>query len=312
MAIKLISCHAVFNECALVMSQKYNWTLETEFNPQSQDLYVVLGGHELAHTLLEVQIRKNMSFGYVILNSEQLHSQFFKNKYYLELMKRNIVCDYNSLTCEYLKATHNIKVFSFFFFEFMKFTLETEREYDIVFVGTPNDTRLDLYKQLKETYPNLNIFFDLDWKHSAPDTLTTLLHKAKVVLNMPYHKENALETHRINKALACGCQVISLPSCEQDANQFYEPYVHFTDDIVSYAGVYFKEPTFKKNYEELIQALTQKCTQHFLFVIQQIHLKLKSLSTTNEPASEVVSEPPTSDTNLPTCEETKDADGNSV
>ena len=68
--IKIISGHAIFNENAVVMSQKFKWKLETEFDPQPNDLYIVFGSHELAHQLLEVQIRKNNSFGYIILNSE--------------------------------------------------------------------------------------------------------------------------------------------------------------------------------------------------------------------------------------------------
>jgi len=115
MSIKIISGHSIFNENAIVLSQKFKWKLETDFDPQPNDLYIVFGSHELAHQLLEVQFRKNNSFGYIIMNSEQTESQFFKNKYYLSLMKRNIVFDYNTLTTEYLKENHGIKVLSYSF-----------------------------------------------------------------------------------------------------------------------------------------------------------------------------------------------------
>jgi len=66
MAIKIICGHSVFNENALVMSKKYKWVLETDFDPQKGDLYIVFGGHELAHQLLEIQFKKNSSFGYIL------------------------------------------------------------------------------------------------------------------------------------------------------------------------------------------------------------------------------------------------------
>ena len=295
MAIKIICGHAIFNENALCMSNKFNWKLETDFLPQPNDLYIVFGAHEISHQLLQMQYRYNSCFGYVILNSEQEDSQFFKNKYYLKLMKSNVVCDYNSLTPEFLKKNHEIKVFSYFFFEFMKFNVESERDYDVVFVGTANHSRLAVYQKLKETYPHLNIYFDMDWEHKSSEKLTDLLHKAKIVLNIPYYTNNALETHRINKALACGCQVISLKSSEEDANNFYEDYVTFTDDIVSEVG---KTLSPKKGYEDLVKALSQKINPHFLFVISQVHKKLLSLSNTNEASAEIISESSSSDSTL--------------
>ena len=309
MAIKIICGHSIFNENALCMSNKFNWKLETDFAPKPNDLYIVFGAHELSHQLLQMQYRYNSCFGYVILNSEQEDSQFFKNKYYLKLMKQNVVCDYNALTPEVLKKNHDIKVFSYFFFEFMRFNVESEREYDVVFVGTVSDKRLALYQKLKETYPHLNILFDFDWSYKSAEKLTDLLHKAKTVLNIPYYTNNALETHRINKALACGCNVISLKSSEEDANKFYEDFVTFTDDIVAEVG---KELSPKKGYEDLVKALSQKINPHFLFVISQVHKKLLSLTNTNEASSETLSESPASDTNLSTDEKKEVSVGNEI
>lgn len=300
MSIKIISCHPVFNENALVLSQKYQWSLEKDFDPQPNDLYIVYGAHEMAHQLLEVQYRRNSSFGYIVLNSEQIHSQFFKNKFYLQLMKRNVVCDYNAITPDWLKE-HDIKVFSYFYFEFMKFNLETNREYDVVFVGTPNPKRTALYEKIKDKY---NVFFDFNWQHSSSDKLTTLYHKAKVVVNLPYYEQNALETHRINKALACGCAVVSLKSCDEDANTFYDDYVYFCDDLEEGLEKYFNGLPPKKTYEELIKALSQKVAPHFLFVIQQVHRKLISLSNVNGTAAEAVCEQAATTADLSSGEET--------
>ena len=301
MSIKIISGHAVFNENALVMSQKYNWKIETDFDPQPNDLYIVYGAHELSHQLLEVQIRKNNSYGYVILNSEQINSKFFKNKYYLSLMKKNIVFDYNTLTADYLKEKHGIKVLSYYFFEFMKFNSPLKPDengvvplkYDVAFIGSKNKQREDIITALKDKHPNLNIYVDFEWKHSSCESLTSILQQTKVVLNIPYYHQNPLETHRINKALACDCSVVSLPSCDEDANDFYKDYVTFTDDILDVDFNHLKE---KKPYEELIKMLSQKISGHMLFIIDHIHKKLLSLNN-NEPTNEVVCEPTATDTN---------------
>jgi len=122
---------------------------------------------------------------------------------------------------------------------------------------------------------------------------------------MPYYEDNALETHRINKALACGCQVVSLKSSDEDANQFYDDYIYFCDDIEECLEKYFKGLPPKKTYEELIKALSQKTAPHFLFVIQQVHKRLLSLSNIDEPTTEVVCEPTATTADLPSCKKTE-------
>ncbi len=230
--IKIISGHAIFNENAVVLSKKFGWALEKEFNPKPKDLYIVFGGHEMAHHLLEIQYRLNNTFGFVVMNSEQPDSQFMKNKYYISLMKRNVVMDYNTLSANYLKETYDIKVLSYYYFEFMKFNLETnERPYDVCFIGSKNERREKILKELQEQYPDLNFYIDFDWSHKNSDSLTKILHQCKLVLNIPYYDKNALETHRIHKSLACGCKVISLPSADEDTNKFYKDYITITDNI---------------------------------------------------------------------------------
>jgi len=311
MSIKVISGHQVFNENAVVLSQKNKWTLEKEFNPQANDLYIVFGAHELAHQLLEIQYRKNSSFGYIILNSEQIHSQFFKNKYYIQLMKRNVVCDYNTLTCDYLRQNFDVKVFSYYHFEFMKFPEEEKRIYDVCFIGTKNQHREETLNKLQEQFPNLKFYIDLEWKHGSSDSLTKILSQSKVVLNMPFYQDNALETHRINKALACGCQVVSTFSKDKDADEFYKDYIYFSDDLER--GIIYQQESKvpKKSYEDLVKALNQKISPHFLFVIDQVHKKLISLSNTNDvlPQDSNVSQQTTTSPDQNTCQNTSNQMG---
>ena len=312
MSIKIISCHSVFNENAVVLSKKFNWTLENDFNPQKGDLYIVYGAHELSHQLLECQFRHNSSYGYIILNSEQIHSQFFKNKYYLELMKRNVVFDYNTITADYLKKTHNIKVLSYFFFEFMKFNNETNREYDITFIGSKNEDRVKIMNELQEEFNDLKFYVDFDWSHKSSESLTNILHKSKVVLNIGYYSDyRPIESHRINKALSCGCDVVSLMSDDDDANDFYKDYCYMTNNIKDTLHKYFNEELEKKkSYEELVKNLSQKFNPHMNFIVTHIFDKLKSLNNNNATSTETLPQQTKSDTDkLPSHSETEDQTG---
>jgi len=305
--IKIISCHSIFNENAVILSKKFGWSLENEFNPQAGDIYLVFGGHEMSHQLLEIQLRKNASFGYIIMNSEQIESQFFKHKYYIELMKRNIVFDFNTLSAEYLKKTHSIKVLSYFFFEFMKYQTEEEdkREYDIAFIGSKNEDRIKFLDNLKAEFPELNFYVDLEWSHKSSESLTKILHQSKVVLNIGnYKSDRTLETHRINKALACGCDVISMYSDDDDANQFYKNYCHVTGDFKNTIRQYFNHALDKKKpYEDLVKELSQKFNPHMHFVVNNLQEKLKSIHNTDEAGSEAVSEQTATDRDLPANQE---------
>jgi len=103
---------------------------------------------------------------------------------------------------------------------------------------------------------------------SAPMNMTKKLKKAKYVLNIPYHTHNILETHRINKALSCGCDVVSLYSGDKITDDFYEDYVYMTHDIVE---VFNEDLTGnKKPYHELSKFLTQKLTTHNNWYISKI------------------------------------------
>ena len=51
--------------------------------------------------------------------------------------------------------------------------------------------------------------------------LNNKLANVKYVINLHYYKNNSLETHRINKALASCCQVISIVSADHYLNEKY-------------------------------------------------------------------------------------------
>ena len=95
--VKIITLHPIFNESAIILSKRLNLEIIKDFEPCKNEIYIVYGAHEKAIELLTYQKNSEYSYGYIILNSEQPSSNQLKNKYYIELMKKNIVFDYHCL-----------------------------------------------------------------------------------------------------------------------------------------------------------------------------------------------------------------------
>jgi len=285
MSIKIISAHAIFTENALVMSQRLNIPLEKDFAPKPGDLYLVFGAHEIAPTLWMVQKQMNNQFGYIILNTEQIKSKAWCNKYYIDLCRDNPVFQYSTFLSNEIRDKFKINPYSFFIFEFLGFKkedLEITEEYDITFIGAKSEKREKLIEEIKATFPDKKIYVDFEYKNNTPVDLSRILHSSKIVLNIPFYEDNALETHRINKALSCGCKVVSLFSGDDDANDFYKDYIWFTSNIVKTLKdeALLSQP--KKTYEELIQIMNPKTVPHNAHTIKTIHTKLLSKVNVDE------------------------------
>jgi len=228
----ILNFHEIFSENAFCLSKHLGIELLKEFQPERDHTYIIFGAHDQAAALHSIQV-SNPYFKYIIINTEPPQSNHLRNKYYLSLMKNNIVFDYHHISSAYL-STLNIRVFAQYLFEFPVNNSSVERDIDILFIGSKSDRREAVYKNLLKRYPTKNIVFHLDWAHSNQNELNKELSRAKVVINIPYYDSKILETHRINKALACGCKVVSLYSGEKATDDFYDKYIHLTHDFFDY------------------------------------------------------------------------------
>ena len=113
--VKIIILHSIFTENAIVLATRLGIEIIKDFTPVSGYLYIVYGSHEKSIELLNSQKQMAHTFGYVIMNSEPPLSQFMANKFYIELMKNNVVFDYSNISAAYLKKTYGINVKSFHF-----------------------------------------------------------------------------------------------------------------------------------------------------------------------------------------------------
>ena len=247
----ILNFNQIFAENAYCLSLRLGIDIVKDFQPIDGHTYLVFGGHDKAVELYTAQGSAKIGFKYIIINTEPPQSDHLRNKFYLNIMKNNIVFDYHTISTHYLKSL-GIRVFSEFSFEFPQVKSSSDKDIDILFVGSKNDRREAIYKRLQERYPNKKIEFHMDWKYLDQQELTKLLHRAKVVLNIPYYESNILETHRINKALACGCQVVSLFSGHEQTDKFYADYIYFTHDLFDF---FDEEPLLeKRSYAELLSS----------------------------------------------------------
>jgi hypothetical protein len=277
MTIKIICGHDIFIENAIALSIRYKWTFEKQFKPVINTIYIVFGGHILFNMLLESQKRLLNRIHYILLNSEQSNSIYLNETNYIQLMKQNIVLDFSLKGTYYLKEVYNIYSPTLYWFEFIPSEPNEIRAYDIAFVGSRHPYRVKLLQEIELMFPNLNIIYDFNWKYSNPNTLTHLLKNTKVVLNIPFYTNNTLETHRIHKALSCGCDVISLPSSDVMTNRMYEDYIYIGLNIKSLIQQYFNhELSSKKSYTVLMKQLYSQYNNPFLTIVHNTHSILNS------------------------------------
>jgi hypothetical protein len=104
--------------------------------------------------------------------------------------------------------------------------------------------------------------------------LNNKLATVKYVINIPYYKNNSLETHRINKALAAGCQVISIYSSDIYLNEKYKDYVHFVNDLSDFCPLLEIFP--KKDYNEFLKSYAEPQILQNINAIQMIEKIEKS------------------------------------
>ncbi len=266
----IINFHNIFSENAFCLAKRLGVDIINDFNPQAGHTYIVFGAHEQASQLLMIQ-QKNSNFKFIIINSEPPASQFLKNKYYISLMRSNIVWDYHELSAQHLTSL-GIRVYSRYAFEFVHQPGEQHKDIDIFFCGSRTPRRESIYQKLQERYPEKTIVFDFDWKYADQAELTKVLQRSHIVLNIPYHEHTILESHRIHKALACGAEVVSLYSGDKNTDLLYEPYVYFVHDLFEH----FDWPEMplhmqqqKRKYPLLVQALSN-FTQHNKWIVEQL------------------------------------------
>jgi hypothetical protein len=142
------------------------------------------------------------------------------------------------------------------------------RQVDFFFCGAHSPEREFKMNQLKANNPDYVCEFDFSGNHMTFNDLNQKLINVKYVINLPYYKNNSLEVHRINKALACGCQVITIPSTDLYLNEKYKDYVHFVNDLNDFCPLLEMIP--KKDYKQFMKSYGESQILHNISSFQHI------------------------------------------
>jgi hypothetical protein len=293
----VVSFHSIFNENAILLSQRLGVPFVTDLNPQEGEVIIVFGSHEQADKLFYLQEMKKVH--YILIQTEQFPSKVFDNKYYMELVHRNSLLDWSRYNVEQLKAKINIKVYSFYFFDFMEPEMPewSTRPIDFFFCGSANAERKRILEEFKKENPTANIEIDLSYSYTVPNLLVEKLKQVKYVINLPFYEKNSLETHRINRALSVGCEVVSLYSKDKYLNKQYAPYIHFVKELGDFT--FLLEQERKGNYRALIDDFGGKAIESNLngiryaikkWIDQTKETRLQELKQEADPGAVTVAE----------------------
>ena len=214
----IISFSMYFTENADQLARKTGY--DVVYKLEAGKSYCVFSAHDAAPELLEFQEKYHTS--YTIYQSENIESAFFTPAY-VELLKRNRVLQYSPFTAALCKERFHIRTDGYFNFDYRTLSSNHKRTIDLLFFGTMTQKRHDILREIQNRFEHLHMVVANDLFHAALDD--TLLY-TRFVLNISAYENNALETHRINKALACGCRVITNYSADTNMNNKYDRLYH--------------------------------------------------------------------------------------
>ena len=248
----VVSFHAIFNENANILAHRLGVPFIQNMNVKPDDIIIVFGAHECADQLLDLQNKMNIE--YIIIQTEQYNSKVFDNKYYYELLTRNSALDWSKENIRRLKKQVATPFYGVYFYDcFVPESIPefNSRPIDFFFCGSKNVERELILNDFKIKNMDYNIEFDLSYSYTNPIELNEKLKQVKYVINLPFYRDNSLETQRINKALSMGCSVVSLPSSDRDMNDQYKDFVYFVPRLTDFSLLIEQPP--KKPYIKLIE-----------------------------------------------------------
>ena len=262
----VVSFSPIFNENAVVLANRLDVQFVQNMAPKDNDIIIVFGAHDVADKLLSV--KQSLKLEYIIIQTEQYNSRVFDNKYYIELLTNSVALDWSKLNIKRLKSHLPTPFYSIYFYDF--FVPETIPEFDsrpidFFFCGSGSKDREKTLIEFKKANSEYNIEIDLSYSYTATAVLNEKLSQVKYVINLPYYKDNALETQRIHKALSMGCRVVSLLSADKELNEKYNDFVYFVPRLSDFSLLLEQPP--KKTYLQLSEE----------FGIQQIRSNIEGI-----------------------------------
>ncbi|EEM12220.1 hypothetical protein [Bacillus pseudomycoides] len=199
---------------------------------------IVFGAHSYVHT--PVKIPEDA----IIYNLEQLYDGCpYDNIIYRNILKNRIVWDYSPQNIAWLKKKElgkEVKRVKMNYAPTLKIKTDTfikpiSEDIDVLFIGTMNERRQEVFDQLKRLAPDLNIIF----KSNVWGILRNeLIARAKIILNIRYYLTGILETPRVSHAVANHKFIISESSSPEDEVEWpgiiFVPHEKIAETVLEY------------------------------------------------------------------------------
>ena len=206
---------------------KYDLSEEECENSTENELYIFINISMIRHDKLPKL--------FILYQVEQSHSKWFNDKYYKYLHNANNIWEFSIKN----RILYNDISLNNIFYQMIPYyyndndnkfnnILDDDTTYDIFFFGAQNNRRKNILNYLSTKF-NLKIGFDI-----YGDDKYELIKKSKIILNLHYYDDCALETCRINEILQYNKVIISEKSAESDwySQSLYEDIVDFVDIIL--------------------------------------------------------------------------------
>jgi len=225
----VISYHKIFTENAECMSKVLECKcFHSPARIERHSTYVVFGGHTVSPMLAALSCIPGIRI--IIMQSEQMTSACLQRNtpYSRLLLARNVdIVEWSQTNVDTLTKMGVPRPIAIVPYLFKQESVVEDRDIDVFFCGAGSKDRVDAMNRVVLDNPRLRVVCIMDYSLTDPNAIRSYVMRSKVVLNIPYYRNNALETHRINLALQCGCRVVSLSSACRQLNSEYSEYIRF-------------------------------------------------------------------------------------
>jgi hypothetical protein len=279
----------IFSENAILLSKRLNIELIQQMTPQDNDIIIIFGAYKVADVLVQIQEKINVE--YLIVQSSQYYSKDFDNKYYVELLHNNSIIDWSKENIIRLKKNiPQLQVFSLYYHDYFvqnELPEFNNRTIDFYFSGEYSKERELILTDFKLKNASYNV--EIDLSNSITNTLehNEKLKNVKYLINLPLFKDEALNTHNINKALYMGCNVVSLPSVDVELNDLYKNYIYIVPRLCDFTLLIEQEP--KDNIMKLIEKYSiyqiESNIKGIFYAEKKLKEKIKNKQSLNDNSS---------------------------
>jgi hypothetical protein len=185
-------------------------------------LFIVYGGH-----LFEQLPRR-----YILMQMEQLSSPYVTDKYLHSMTEALQVWDFSFYNAAVLRRRTNLGNAISVIPAFVRGMQTTDpgtcvaQSIDVLFYGHLNERREGILQRLQAA--NLTVRYEHNVLGAQRDEL---IRQSKVVLNLHYLPDAALEVHRINPLLVLGKCIVSEPSIDAQLDAHYSSGIVFAYSV---------------------------------------------------------------------------------